>query len=41
MERAIERLWEVSEQQTGLRIDPASARTGAPGQTDAGMASNP
>jgi NAD(P)-dependent dehydrogenase (short-subunit alcohol dehydrogenase family) len=41
MERAIERLWEVSEQQTGLRIDPASARSGAPGQADAGMASNP
>jgi NAD(P)-dependent dehydrogenase (short-subunit alcohol dehydrogenase family) len=41
MDRAIEQLWEVSERETGLRIDPASATTRAPGQTDAGMASNP
>jgi NAD(P)-dependent dehydrogenase (short-subunit alcohol dehydrogenase family) len=41
MDRAIERLWEVSERETGLRIDPTSATTRAPGQTDAGMASNP
>jgi NAD(P)-dependent dehydrogenase (short-subunit alcohol dehydrogenase family) len=41
LDRAIEQLWEVSERETGLRVDPASAATTAPDQTDAGMASNP
>jgi NAD(P)-dependent dehydrogenase (short-subunit alcohol dehydrogenase family) len=38
LDRSIARLWEVSERETGLRIDP-SVTTRAPGPPEAGMAS--
>jgi NAD(P)-dependent dehydrogenase (short-subunit alcohol dehydrogenase family) len=41
MDRAIETLFEVSERESGLRIEPASPTTAAPDRTDAGMASDP
>jgi NAD(P)-dependent dehydrogenase (short-subunit alcohol dehydrogenase family) len=40
LDRAIARLWEVSERETGLTIDP-SATIRAPGPPEAGMASEP
>jgi NAD(P)-dependent dehydrogenase (short-subunit alcohol dehydrogenase family) len=39
MNRAIERLWEVSERESGLTIDPANSTSGPPGPPETGMAS--